>query len=142
MNIVVSDPKTSKAYSKKTDEPVFLNKKIGDEVQLSIIGLEGYTGKITGGSDKNGFPMKPTMQGSIRKKIFISEGVGFNPKRKGIRVRKTVRGNTIAGDIHQVNIAVTKEGPTPLEKIFAKPEEGKEESKEGEKKEESNKEKK
>ena len=31
---------------------------IGDEFDGSIVGLDGYTLKITGGSDKNGFTMK------------------------------------------------------------------------------------
>ena len=59
MNIVISDPKTKKAYSKKIEDPKpFLNKKIGETINLTIIGLDGFEGKITGGSDKEGFPMK------------------------------------------------------------------------------------
>ena len=49
MNIVISDPKTSKAYSYKSDKPVYAGKKLGDQVDLSLIGLSGYTGQITGG---------------------------------------------------------------------------------------------
>lgn len=120
MNIVISNSKTAKAYSHKTEKPVFLGKKIGEEVDLTEIGLEGYKGLIKGGSDKNGFPMKPTLPGTGRKKIFIASGVGFRPKRKGIRVRKTVRGNIVAEDIHQLNIAITEEGAKPLEEIFKK----------------------
>jgi len=63
MNIVISDPKTGKAYSKKTEEPVFLNKKINESVDLGTIGLVGFKGKITGGSDKQGFPMRATIEG-------------------------------------------------------------------------------
>jgi len=127
---VISDTKTGKAYSKKVEEPVFLNKKIGDKVNLSVIGLDGFEGEIRGGSDKNGFPMKPSMQGTTRRKIFISKGVGFKPKRKGVRVRKTVRRNTVAEDIHQVNIAVTKFGSKSLEELLGKKEEKKEDEKE------------
>ncbi len=135
MNIVISSPKTAKAYSKKMEKPVFLSKKIGSEVDLSILGLEGYTGKIVGGSDKDGFPMKSSLEGTFRRKVFISKGVGFNPKAKiewkkkdkkklrqkfikGIRVRKNVRGNTVAEDIHQLNIVVVKEGSKPLDELF------------------------
>ena len=132
MNIVVSDPKTRKAYSINTEKPVFLGKRIGDEVVLSIIGLAGYKGVITGGSDKDGFPMKPTLPGTIRKKILMSSGVGYRPKEKGIKKRKRVRGNTIAEDIHQVNIKVTHYGEKPLEELLKKE---KAEGKEGEKKE-------
>ena len=135
MNIVIANPKTAKAYSHKTEKPVFLGKKVGETVDLSVIGLDGYQGKITGGSDKGGFPMKPTMGGTARKKIFIAQGVGFKPKRDGVRVRKAVRGNIVAEDIHQLNIVVTQEGSKPLEQIFQKEapkEEGKEEAKEAE----------
>jgi small subunit ribosomal protein S6e len=129
MNIVISDPKTAKAYSYKSDKPVFSGKKLGAEVDLSVIGLEGYTGKITGGSDKNGFPLNPSLPGTTRKKIFIGKGVGFKAKRKGIRVRKTVRGRMVGEDVHQLNIKVVKAGGKPLAEIFKKEEkaEGKEE---------------
>jgi small subunit ribosomal protein S6e len=133
MNIVIANPKTAKAYSHKTEKPVFLGKKVGETVDLSVIGLDGYQGKITGGSDKGGFPMKPTMGGTARKKIFIAKGVGFRPKRDGVRVRKAVRGNIVAEDIHQLNVVITQEGSKPLEQIFQKEapkEEGKEAAKE------------
>ncbi|MDO8627133.1 MAG: S6e family ribosomal protein, partial [Candidatus Diapherotrites archaeon] len=71
MNIVVSNPKTGKAYQKKTESPVYLNKKIGAEVDLSVIGLDGYKGVIKGGSDKDGFPMKSSLDGGLRKRILI-----------------------------------------------------------------------
>ena len=63
MKIVISDRKTGKAYNKKTEEAVFLNKKVGEEVDLSVVGLAGFKAKISGGSDKQGFPMKPTVDG-------------------------------------------------------------------------------
>ena len=139
MNIVISDPKTSKAYSYKSDKPVYAGKKLGDQVDLSLIGLSGYTGQITGGSDKNGFPMNPSLPGTTRKKIFVGQGVGFKAKRKGIRVRKTVRGRMVGEDIHQLNIKVVKEGGKPLAEIFKKEE--KAEEKAGEKAEEKKEEK-
>ena len=72
MNIVVSDPKTRKAYSKKIDNPViFIGKKIGEEVELGLAGLEGYTALITGGSDKQGFPMRRDLTGGNRKEIYV-----------------------------------------------------------------------
>jgi small subunit ribosomal protein S6e len=126
------------------------------QTRLSVIGLAGYTGKITGGSDKNGFPMNPSLPGATRKKIFFGKGVGLKSKRKGLRVRKTVRGKLIAEDIHQVNVSVVKAGSKALADIFkkeekaeAKPEEGKaeapaekKEAKPAEKKEEKPKEEK
>ncbi|MBI2597761.1 MAG: 30S ribosomal protein S6, partial [Candidatus Diapherotrites archaeon] len=59
MKIVISDQKAKKAYSKTVEDPsVFFEKKIGEIVNLNRIGLENYEAKITGGSDKDGFPMK------------------------------------------------------------------------------------
>ena len=36
---------------------------IGEEFDGGIVGLDGYTLKITGGSDKNGFTMKKDVSG-------------------------------------------------------------------------------
>lgn len=127
MNVVVSDPKKGKAYSKKTDSPVFAGKKIGDQVDLSLIGLNGYTGKISGGSDKDGFPMKPTLSGTLRKKLLMKKGVGFRPEVKGQRKKKTVRGNVVDADIHQLNVIVTGYGEKPLEELMPKVEKEKKE---------------
>lgn len=130
MNIVLSNPKTGKAYSKKIEEPiVFLNKKIGDEVKLDSIGLEGFTARIMGGSDKQGTPMHPTISGSLRKKIFSNKGVGFRTERKGERRRKNIRGNTVSKEIEQLNLKIITEGKKNLDEIFRK-EEKKEEPKE------------
>lgn len=134
MKIVISNPKTSKAYSKETDGIVFLGKKIGDELQLDSIGLNGYSAKITGGSDKQGFPMRFDLQGTGRKKVLLSRGPGFNPEEKGERKRITVRGNTISEEIQQVNVKILKEGEKNLEELMPKTEK-KEEKKEEPKKE-------
>ncbi len=123
MNIVISDPKTGKAYPKKIESPsLFLNKKIGEEVKLDGIGLEGYVAKIKGGSDKQGFPMHPSVQGSMRKKIFISTGLGFKTKVKGQRKRVSVRGNTVSNEIEQLNLVVVKEGKKKLDELKQKTE--------------------
>lgn len=122
MNIVVSDPKTRKAYSVNLDRPVFLGKKIGDTVELDVIGLKGYKAIITGGSDKDGFPMKRSLQGTIRRKVLLRSGTGYRPKVASEMKRKRVRGNTIAEDIHQVNLKLIEYGPEPLDNIFKKEE--------------------
>ena len=122
MNIVVSDPKTRKAYSVNVDKPVFLGKKIGDTVELGVIGLDGYKAVITGGSDKDGFPMKPSLPGTARKKVLLGSGVGYRPDERGIRKRKRVRGNVIAEDIHQVNLKIVEYGKEPLDKLLKKEE--------------------
>jgi small subunit ribosomal protein S6e len=92
--------------------------KIGEEFNAAPVGLVGYTLRITGGSDKNGFPMKKDVDGPRRIKSLLSGGVGFKPRRKGQRRRKTVRGNTISDDIVQINTVVVKEGAKSIEDLL------------------------
>lgn len=121
MNIVISEKETGKAYTKKVEDPVlFLNKKIGDTVPLSGIGIAGYEAKITGGSDLQGFPMHPTITGTARKKIYSFNGTGFRQKTKGERRRKSVRGNTVSKEIAQLNMLVTKKGEKTLAELVGK----------------------
>ncbi len=129
MKLVINDKETGKAYNKKTEEAVFLNKKVGEEVGLGVAGLPGYKAKITGGSDSQGFPMKPSLDGHARKKLLVKKGVGINPDRKGLILRKTMRGNTVGPDIVQLNLVITKKGDKALNEIVNSSE------KKGEKKE-------
>ena len=133
MKLVVANQKTGKTYQKElteTQEKALYGSKIGDIIKGDVAGLPGYELQITGGSDKQGFPMRKDLHGTARKKILLSGGPGFHPTKKGERQRKSVRGNTISEEIAQVNTKVIKEGKDTLEKLF-----GKEESKEEGKKE-------
>ena len=58
MKIVISDPKTRKAYQIEKDLPVLFGKKIGEQIEGDSMGLAGFKIEITGGSDKEGFPMR------------------------------------------------------------------------------------
>ena len=131
MKLVISDKKTGKAYNKKTEEDVFLNKRVGEEVDLGVVGLAGFKAKISGGSDKQGFPMKSSIEGQIRRKILVKGGVGVNLKEKGKIVRKNMRGNTVGKDIVQLNLVITKQGDKPISD-FIKSVEAKKEEKETE----------
>lgn len=120
---VISDPKTRKSYSGEVEHEkavAFIGKKIGDDVSGESLGLTGYTVKITGGSDKEGFPMRKDVTGTARKKIIISGPPGFKPKIEGQRKRRSIRGNTLSEEIRQVNVKVVKEGTKKLEEVFPK----------------------
>jgi ribosomal protein S6E (S10) len=54
-----------------------------------------------------------------------------NPKPKGLRLRKTVRGKVISPEISQINLKITKPGSKNLSEIF--PEQNKLKQKEDEK---------
>ncbi|MBS3135294.1 30S ribosomal protein S6e [Candidatus Woesearchaeota archaeon] len=117
-----------KAYSKELNDQesqIFLNKKIKEKVSGNTFGLKNYEFEITGGSDKDGFPMRFDLPGTGRKKLLLSKGPGVKIKRKGMRKRKALRGNVIAQDVKQININVIKEGDKKLEEIFPKKEEEK-----------------
>jgi len=119
MKYVVST-KSGKAYSATSEDVLFVGKKIGDTVKLDEIGLTGFEATITGGSDKQGFPMNNSIPGGMRKKIFANSGVGITTKQKGERRRVSVRGNRISDEISQVNLKVTKEGSITVASVLAK----------------------
>ncbi|MBI4052416.1 MAG: 30S ribosomal protein S6e [Candidatus Diapherotrites archaeon] len=120
MNVVISDPKTGRAYSKKVEGTVFENRKIGEQVDLSELGLPGFKATIAGGSDKQGFPMRSNLSTAGRKKVFVSGGVGFKPLVKGERRRKTMRGNTVSAETSQLNVFVTSYGSVNLDEALGK----------------------
>jgi small subunit ribosomal protein S6e len=117
MMLTISDPKNGKAYPAKTENvDAFIGKKIGDKVDLSAAGIEGYEAQIKGGSDKQGFPMKADLRGTGRKKIIITKD-----KKKGKKVKVTRRGNVVGNDIAQLNLAIMKYGSKPLDSLVTKP---------------------
>ncbi len=112
MDVVISEPTAGRAYQKKVDNPaIFLNKKVGDEVPLDSIGLSGYVGKITGGSDMEGFPMKHDLPGMARRNVFIT-------KKRGMRIRARMRGNAVGEHIAQLNIKIVKAGQKKIEELI------------------------
>ncbi len=147
--IVVSEPKVRRAWQVERDVPSLIGKKIGDKVDGSLIGLAGFTLQITGGSDKDGFPMRSDLDGVVRKKALLTKGVGFRGTKKirkvkykveGMRKRKYIRGNTISDSIVQINFKIL-EGEGDIPKILGiPPKEKKEEPKTEAPKEENPKE--
>ena len=91
---------------------------IGDEIDASLVGLDGYKLKITGGSDKNGFPMKKDVSGQRKIRSLLSGGLGFEPRRDGQRRRKTIRGNTVSDNIVQINTIVTEKGSKSIDELL------------------------
>lgn len=125
---VVIGTKEGKCLQKEVAEPdanTFLGKKLGDKITGENIGFTGYEFEITGGSDYAGFPMRSDIPGVGRKRILAVQGIGLKKIAKGIRVRKTVCGNTIHPKIAQINLKVTKQGAQPLPMPAPKPKEEK-----------------
>jgi len=125
--LTINDPKTGKSYNKKIDVDIFDGRRINDVVQGESLGLPGYELKITGGSDKSGFPMRKDMSGASRRKILTTRSIGVNIKKSGLRRRKSVVGNQISFSTSQINLSVVKKGSQDLEETFGlKKEENKE----------------
>src|SRR5574341_1644618 len=136
--VVVSDGKTAQAYQVAvtgTAANKFIGKSIGDTIGGDTVGLAGYSIKLTGGTDKDGFPMRPDLPGPGRRKILVAGGVGYHPKAEGVKRRKSMRGREISSDIAQINAVIVEYGSKPLTEVFPKKEasEKTEESKEGKK---------
>jgi small subunit ribosomal protein S6e len=128
--VVISDPKTRKTFQKDVEQHAshLIGKKIGEKVPGNVFGLNGYELQVTGGSDKQGFPMRSDIEGISRKKALLAVGTGIHPARKGMRKRKSIRGNTVSAEIVQVNTKVVTYGSESLEKLLGKTGEKKEES--------------
>jgi small subunit ribosomal protein S6e len=132
--ITISDTKGKSIIKELKDNDVnpLLGLVIGQETDASIVGLDGKI-KITGGSDKSGFPMRPDLLGSTRKRILIPKGVGFRTTENGLRKRKLLRGNTITEEIYQINSKydgeLKVEEPKKEEKIESPKEKPKKEEK-------------
>ncbi|MDD1774251.1 MAG: 30S ribosomal protein S6e [Methanobacterium sp.] len=117
--LVISEGKDSHQLEvPATESKPLVGLRIGEEFDASNIGLNGYTLKITGGSDKNGFPMKKDVDGPRRIKSLLAGGTGFKPKRDGQRRRKTVRGNTVSDDIVQISAVVAQKGKKSIEELL------------------------
>jgi small subunit ribosomal protein S6e len=122
---VVSDPKDGKSYQVPVSghhANSLIGKKIGEVVDGIFVGLPGYKLQITGGSDKDGFPMRSDLPGPRRKKLLVSRGTGFKDKKGGIRRRKNMRGNAVSPDTLQINLKVTQHGMKPVGDLVKKEE--------------------
>jgi small subunit ribosomal protein S6e len=107
--VIVSDPTASKSKVTELDGAKavpLIGKRLGETLDGAVVGMSGTKLQITGGSDKDGFPMRPSIHGGVRVSVILSKGVGFHPKHEGERQRKTLRGNVITEEIVQVNMKV------------------------------------
>lgn len=103
--IVVSDPKTGKSEvleAKDSTAQLFVGRRLGDTVDLSAVG-QSYKVKITGGSDKAGFPLRADIQGGGKRYVLLTEGVGFRNAADGEKRRRLVRGGLINEEVYQLN---------------------------------------
>jgi small subunit ribosomal protein S6e len=134
---IVSDPATGKSQRVEIEDAQLrplVGTRIGMTIDGAIAGMQGYKLKLTGGTDKDGIPMRPDVHGSAKARIVLSGGVGYKPKDKGMQKRKVVRGNTVSQETTFLNFSIVeapkskKKAPKPEPE--AEPEAPAEETKE------------
>lgn len=132
--VVVNDTKNGKAHQVQVTghhANSLIGKKIGEDVDGIFVSLPGYKLQITGGTDKNGFPMRKDLPGMNRRRLLLGKSLGFNAKEHGLRRKKSIRGNTINQDVVQINMKVIKHSAKPIADLL----ETKKDEKEGKKEE-------
>ena len=86
--------------------------RIGAEVEGEALGEEfnGYVFRISGGNDKQGFPMKQGVLCNHRVKLLLRAGAScYRQRRSGERKRKSVRGCVVGPDLAVLDEAVRVE---------------------------------
>ncbi|KAL8989172.1 MAG: hypothetical protein Q9177_001888 [Variospora cf. flavescens] len=96
---------------------VFMERRMGQEVPGDSVGPEfkGYVFKITGGNDKQGFPMKQGIMHPTRVRLLLSDDHScYRPRRTGERRRKSVRGCIVGMDLSVLALSIVKQGDDEL----------------------------
>lgn len=101
-----------KTYKLETESEVIVGKKIGEKIKGEDISneLDGYELQITGTSDISGIPGFKGLESSGYHKRLLTYGSGMKNRKKGLRLRKTNRGEEISLKTSQVNTILVKEG--------------------------------
>lgn len=92
---------------------IFFDKRMGSEVVADPLGddWKGYIFRISGGNDKQGFPMKQGVLTNGRVRLLLSKGHScFRPRRDGERRRKSVRGCIVDGNLSVLSLVIVKKG--------------------------------
>lgn len=103
---------------------VFYDKRISQEIDGGSLGDEyaGYVFRITGGNDKEGFPMKQGVLVAHRVRLLLSAGMScYRPRRRGERKRKSVRGCIVGPDLNVLNLVIVKKGAAELPGLTDQP---------------------
>jgi len=93
------------------------DKRISHEVEGENIGDEfkGYIFRISGGNDKQGFPMLQGVLTSQRVRLLFTKGMPcFRPRKRGERKRKSVRGCIVSGDLSVLSLVIVKKGDADI----------------------------
>merc|ERR1712167_13625 len=96
----------------------FNDRRMGSDVDGAVLGPEfkGYTLRITGGNDNQGFTMKQGILVNGRVRILMRGRVTlYRPRRTGERKRKSVRGCICGPDLAVIALKVLVKGQGEIE---------------------------
>jgi len=102
---------------------IFFDKRMAQEVEADALGEEwkGYIVRITGGNDKQGFPMKQGVLTNGRVRLLLGKGHScYRQRRKGERKRKSVRGCIVDANLSVLSLAIVKKGDNEIEGLTDK----------------------
>merc|ERR1712072_1287276 len=121
MKLNISCPETGSQKSIDIDDDKkllpFFDKRISQEVSLDSLGDEfvGYRARITGGNDKQGFPMMQGVLTPERVRLLLRKGSKcYRQRRTGEMKRKSVRGCIVSQELPVLNFVIVKKGEAEL----------------------------
>ncbi|EPQ08857.1 40S ribosomal protein S6 [Myotis brandtii] len=115
MKLNISFPATGKLIEVDDERKLrtFYEKRMATEVTADALGEEwkGYVVQISGGNDKQGFPMKQGVLPHGRVGLLLSQGHScYRPRRTGERKCKSVRGCIVDANLSVLNLVIVKKG--------------------------------
>jgi small subunit ribosomal protein S6e len=117
MKLNIANPATGaqKLFDFEDDKKLrpFMDKRISQEVDAACLGQEwkGYIVRITGGNDKQGFPMKQGILTTNRVRLLMARGTScYRERRSGERRRKSVKGCIVDSNLSVLSLVIVKKG--------------------------------
>merc|ERR1712124_2672 len=128
MKLNISCPETGQQKCIVVDEDrmllPFFDKRMSQEVDADSLGDEfkGYRFQITGGNDKQGFPMMQGVLCADRVRLLLKKGSKcYRQRRTGEMKRKSVRGCIVSHDLSVLNLVVVKKGDATIPGLTDEP---------------------
>jgi len=94
---------------------------MGQEIDGEVLGevYKGYVFKLSGGNDKDGFPMKQGIMINGRTRMMFKNGraTTYRPRRDGERKRRSVRGCIYGSDLAVIFLTIMKKGEKDIDKV-------------------------
>merc|ERR1711966_624613 len=119
LNIACSETGAQKSIDIDDDKKLlpFFDKRVSQEVDGDSLGGEfkGYRFRISGGNDKQGFPMMQGVLTPERVRLLLRKGSKcYRQRRTGEMKRKSVRGCIVQQDLSVLNLIIVQNGSSPL----------------------------